>query len=643
LRRPSRLRSGAVSLVAGLAVLAAARPARAVDFGRLWGEPLRLDLTDQTIFAQHFGARDSELPTDSGYFDWIDRIDSQLKWGRFTLGLRLDTSVYANRPADQPVCGSGSILPCLTASQAAMRSQYVVDGTSRFPDSIYPAKVWLAYAAPGLEVTLGDSYVQFGRGLVLSMRKIDELGVDTTLRGAKVAWQSDPFAATLVAGFANPTRVDEATGRALFLPDPLPGTPAAPPGRTTAQPLFGSDRIVGAEIQAGRGLPVTLLTHVVNLTRCSPVDYDAQGNVYDGAFSAPFGSCDPSNTAAWLSTLPTGSGPVLNANTVDLVGQGIEIPRILGHAKLYVEGAVERWEHDAMPNEANTSGNALYASLSGGAGPVTNTLEIKSYRNFYPLAGAVDLSRASAFSTVQYSTLPTTEVITQDSEFGFFNACVNGGRLRTDVRLTKSLLVYQTGAYYFTESEVAGGGCDALGHALTGSLPAADVENRVWDEVSGIEWTFDRAASHVFASGGVRDDTLVNGNPFYHEAHLDYDIVKQLGGPYSLELTGHHRLRYEEDQNQSATTGFEQPWHEGENYTALKIAPKWIFTQGFEYKSLVGYPPYYFNGSIRYNIRSDMSVYLFVGQQRGGLRCVSGVCRTFPAFEGARAEVTLRF
>ena len=45
------------------------------------------------------------------------------------------------------------------------------------------------------------------------MRKIDELGVDNTVRGAKVAWQSDPFAVTLVGGVANPSRVDEATGQ----------------------------------------------------------------------------------------------------------------------------------------------------------------------------------------------------------------------------------------------------------------------------------------------------------------------------------------------------------------------------------------------------------------------------------------------
>jgi hypothetical protein len=624
------------------AVVAWSSVAGAVDLPGVWGQPLHLDIADTTIFAQHFSARNGELATDSGYFDFVDRIDLQLKWGRWTAGVRLDASAYANTPAQQSPCSSGTFLPCLTPAQVAQRPDYVTDGLSRFPNTIYPAKVWLTYAAPGLEVTVGDSYVQFGRGLVLAMRKLDELGVDTTLRGAKIAWQADPFAATLVAGFANPTRVDEASGEALFLPKEQPGT-SAPSGRTTAQPVFGSDRIIGAEIQAGRGLPISFLTHAVRLSRCSPVHYDAEGNVYDGAFDTPFGSCNATDTAAWLSTLPTGAGPVINANDVDLVGQGIEVPNILGHAKLYMEGAIERWHHDTNPNDNNASGNALYGSLSADAGPVTNTLEVKSYRNFYPLAGAVDIARSPAFNTVQYSIPPTTEVITQDSEFGFFNACVDGGRLRTDVRVHRQLLVYGTAAYYYTKSEVDGGGCDAQGHTNSGSLPAADVQNHVWDGVSGIEWTFDHAASHVYASGGVRDDRLATGDPFYHELHLDYDIVKHITGPYTLQVTGHHRLRYEQDQNERAPTGLEQPWHEGENYTALKIAPKWIFTQGFEYKTLIGSPTYYVNGSVRYKFRSDSSASLFVGEQRGGLRCVSGVCRTFPAFSGIRLEVTFRF
>ena len=37
------------------------------------------------------------------------------------------------------------------------------------------------------------------------------------------------------------------------------------------------------------------------------------------------------------------------------------------------------------------------------------------------------------------------------------------------------------------------------------------------------------------------------------------------------------------------------------------------------------------------------TVNLFVGQRRGAIRCVSGVCRNFPPFEGAKLELTSRF
>jgi hypothetical protein len=36
-------------------------------------------------------------------------------------------------------------------------------------------------------------------------------------------------------------------------------------------------------------------------------------------------------------------------------------------------------------------------------------------------------------------------------------------------------------------------------------------------------------------------------------------------------------------------------------------------------------------------------VQVFGGQRRGAVRCVSGVCRQFPPFEGANIELIVRF
>ncbi|MEJ7734827.1 MAG: hypothetical protein WKG00_37265 [Polyangiaceae bacterium] len=60
---------------------------------------------------------------------------------------------------------------------------------------------------------------------------------------------------------------------------------------------------------------------------------------------------------------------------------------------------------------------------------------------------------------------------------------------------------------------------------------------------------------------------------------------------------------------------------------------------------------HYVNGGVQYKSNSTDhaweqvldTVTLFVGQRRGAVRCVSGVCRLFPPFEGVKLEVVSRF
>lgn len=617
------------------------RAAYAADLPPVAGAPVRLDVTETSIVSQHFDAREGEDPKDNGYGQWINRLNALLSWKKWSVGMRLDSSLYWLRPEDRDI---RSLYPNDPPDQLRSDIDNVQrDGASRFRNSIYPAKVWVTYQSPTLEATVGDAYVQFGRGLTLSMRKIDDLGIDNTLRGAKLAYNNDPIGFTLVAGLANPSRVDEATGRALFLPssvgaNPLTGRPADTLG---PQPLYGSDRIIGAEIQAGRGLPVVLSTHVVRLTRCAPYSYDAAGRVNDGTFDAPIGSCTPQDTQIWLASLPTGLGPAVNASEIEMAGQSLEIPSLWKHGQIYLEAATQRLRHDDNPDDPYANGNALYGSFSGSVGPVTNTLEVKSYRNFYPMAGAVDSTRASAFSNIAYSAPPTAELLTQDNEYGLFNVCVDGGRLRTDVRVSDGMLVYGQGEYFHTKSEQGNGNCDEKGNTVTTATNPDSVHDNVWDGLTGIEWSFDDDRSHVLASTGVRDDHKVDGTPYYRELHTEYTITKHVTGIYSVELTGQHRLRYEENANIRQGEG-NVDWHEGQHYTALQT-PKWVLAQGIEYTTKVGLPTYYFNGSILYRFTEKSNIKILVGQQRGGLKCVSGVCRIFPAFEGARAELTLRF
>lgn len=601
-----------------------ARDASAVDLPPLAGKPVKLDITETSIVAQRFAARDGELSTDQGYFAWLNRLNLVLGWNKLTLGARLDSSLYALRPED-------------SRANSGRTSALLTDGSTRFRDAIYPAKLWLGYKTEGIELTAGDSYVQFGRGLTLSMRKVDELGIDTTLFGAKVTVQKDPFGVTLIAGFANPARVDEPTGRALFTSKPLPaleGRQAVP-----AQASFGSDRIVGAEVTAGRGLPVILSTHVVKMTKCAPYRYDADGNIIDQTFDRPFGTCNERDRVTWLGELPASTGPVIAARDTTNFGQSIEIPSLWGHGNLYLEGAFQRRE-PARERSANTDGNALYGSFVVTGGPIANTVEVKSYRNYYPLAASVNFTRAAAFSNLTYSLSPTAEPVIADSMFGNFNVCVNSARDRFDYRFTPTFLGYGAYAYSVTKSEIFGGECDRWGKS-TGQ-PAKDTTNYVNDGTLGIEARFDDDKSALFANIVARHDIIDNGTPYYRELAAQYSFTKYIKGPYSVEVAGRHRYRVQDAENIRGVTKGE-PWWQGEHQTALKIAPKWVISQGVEYTTLIGLPTYYINGGVLYRFTSESSIRVYAGQNRGGLRCVSGICRLFPAFSGARVELTLRF
>ncbi len=624
---------GLVALTVASLVALAPQLAHAVDLPVVAGKPMRLDVTETTIALQRFDAREGLNPRDYGWGGWLNKLNAQLGWGKWTVGARLDSSLYWLRPASRSVCASG----CRFTPEEVPGIQ--ATDSARFRDNVYLAKAWVTYKAPGVEATVGDAYAQFGRGLVLSMRKVDELGVDTTLRGAKVSFQRDPIAFTVLAGFANPARIDEATGSALIPSKAVAGDP------TTSRPLFGSDRVIGAEIIAGRGTAVIASTRAARFFRCAPYAYNADGSLDHSFTSSALGSCQQDNRAAWLGGLSGALNPLLKAKDITQIGQSLEIPDLWGHGNLYLEGAIQdRTPMQPEPNPNMQQGNALYGAFVTNFGPVTNTLEGKSYRNYYAVPAAIDAVRAIPFSAVQYSNLPTTEALIQDSMFGFFNACVDGGRLRTDVRFSDGFLVYGTGAYYRSKSEAPGGSCDRYGRTQS-VVSEHGTHTRIWDGQAGVEWRFNKSRSQVLFSLGTRNDRYVDNHPYYNERSLNYSISIYLKGPYSFELYGRHRIRFQDEENMrgSELSPRAVPYAQGFHTTAFKIAPKWVIGQGIEYYTLLGQPAKYINAQLLYRFTSESNVKLLVGQQQGGLRCISGVCRVFPAFEGARAELTLRF
>jgi hypothetical protein len=300
------------------------------------------------------------------------------------------------------------------------------------------------------------------------------------------------------------------------------------------------------------------------------------------------------------------------------------------------------------------SGYAFYGASSARGGPVTLTLEGKHYRKFFPLTANIDTNTkgfgAREFDPVAYSQPPRVESIYVEP-IGSPDICVTGGRARFDYRFTPSALVYTWIGRYTSWSEA---------QENPECVITPDMQTNTWDTAIGGELQFEHAKSHAFGWTGVRltdRETPQNIGPggyestsFYREGYVRYDLVKHLGGPFSVQAIGNHRRRFE-----PLTDAF--AWNEGENYTAFQWSPHFAAVFGYEYSTREGCRPgvtgafcNYFNGALQWRSASSDhvlsqifdTVQIFVGQRRGALRCVAGVCRQFPPFEGAKLELVSR-
>jgi hypothetical protein len=651
---PRRLRP----LLQAAAALLLASPASAQELGGF-----RFLITETSIVNYHVDNRDSDRLNDN-YGEWLNRLNVQATRGPLTAQLRLDSALYFLKPDPNVLARQQA-----EDSVAAIQARAAVDGvgfdeararfiqqqtiafgrnlSTRYNNTLYPSKLALVYSVPGTELTVGDFYTQLGRGLVLAMRKADELATDTTLRGAKVELRPDlgkmRLAVTLLGGFTNPLRVDEVSGRqltqrstglenALFLLAPQPNTTAYIPD---PRPTFAPDRILGGRIEHGvREFQVS----------------------FQGAYL--------SRTGASFYENPDLNAPTRSARDVINASVGFHVPSIADHGSFYTEAAFQSLENPYIspgaPAELQRDQRALIGRLSGGhalyalmtlfGGPVTLNLEGKHYDRFYPMMASVSRD-ATEFLPLQYNGVPTTEPIWSDVQFNAFNACVTGGRARMDVKPGKQWLVYGSlGGYVSYSERVTTCGQQQEFNDQGEPLPrgkSPELRNTVWDPWVGFEWNAQDNRSHIYASASSRWDNTSEPEiyagvdqpttTFYREYyHVRYDMVTKLSGPWSIQTAGFHRYRYKSEQKST-------PWYEGENYLSLLYSPKLTVAFGYEYTTVFGEHKNFFNGQILFRYATDKTIRLFVGQSRPALRCVSGVCRQFPAFEGAKLEVVLRF
>lgn len=712
-------RAASIALVPPLfaALLTAAEEARAIEIEDVLGEPMGVDITNTAVFNYRFNNRNYKTGnvgtlSDDNYGEHLDRLNVQVGYWRLRLGLRLDVGTYidptsrfdAHEIAKQEVGADAD-----WGDREQFADQVRREANTRFLNTIYPAKLWIDYTHPGLQVTVGDFYAQLGRGLVFSVRKIDELAVDTTVRGGKVVFDHDfgPFrvGATALAGQMNPIRVDEQSGRRLhgdgsplFFGFPTAndlqtfeyvgfGTPQRKvvPGR----PSYLEDAVFAGRVEAGPSFMQLAVNGSMLLRKSYAEEYLQCVNVLEGldddatprrgittalsGIGLPLEETEHAEGRlkdACGARFPDFGGSGLPARTRDTIrtfSGSLNIPSIAKHGDIYVEVAGQQLRDGHLTDIDETtgeeervkdlSGYAIYASANARYGPLALSLEGKHYRRFFPLSGNISNLApgfdAPEFEIVSYSQPPTVEPI-YVQPLGAPNICITGGRGRVDFRFARDLAVYGWVGRYVSYSEI-----DARNEECE---TTPEKQTNTWDIAAGSELDFEGGKSHARTWAGIRqttrevpaisgiEDELGLTDSFYQEGYVRYDVVKHLTGPFSLQFQGFHRRRYEPATEDNV-------WYEGENYTALQWSPHISAIFGYEYLTRKGCDDegsevcHYVSGGFQWKSGSSEKVWqqlidtvtVFVGQRRGAVRCVSGVCRQFPPFEGAKLEIVSRF
>jgi hypothetical protein len=621
--------SGVAAPAFVLAALAVANPAQALEPLELGSRPLLFEVTEASSVIYNADNRDSragDVPSavnDHAGFVY-NRLNLQASSEPFRASVRLDGAWFFTSPTP------ASIAEELTAgADPATRGELYankateagIELSNRYINWLYPAKYTLSYSGRDLEVSIGDDSVQLGRGLVLSVRKVDELSSDTTVRGARVSARFGAPGArvklTAIGGSLNPLRIDEQSGRYLGV-------------HSSVTPSF----VAVTEAGMPRAIATEFVPEANSCARFGTCSY-APDRVLAGGATVELEGLTLGTQASWLLRSEALSRDLVrSAERILTASQSVEIQRF-GHAgTAYLEAAVQKLSHTrAASADEPAMGHAIYLATSWVDDAFSILLEGKHYRRFFPLLANVSTSRAREYSLLQYSAPPTTEEIGNDTQFENFNTCVTGARARGEAHVSARSSVYSWLGRYSTWAESVSNTRCEIKDAY---------ENRIWDAAAGYERRFG-GGKLDFSFGARFDDTqrpleTPSGatTVFYREENFRYSLAIPLGGAFGLELDGVHRRR------RQTLGGADGAWFEGQHTTALEWGERLAGGIGVEYDDHA-LATTYLNAQLSYHPVDSVVLALFAGQRRGALRCIGGVCRVYPPFEGARFDATVRF
>ena len=142
----------------------------------------RLSITN-TFIVEHHTDNDNGQDDDDDYGIVVDRLNVTGSAGALTAQVRADAVYFFSEPTDA------------------------------YESDVRPERMSLRYQGEHWTLLGGDFYRQLGRGIALSLRKIDEAALDISIQGGQVEYADNTHRAAVFAGRTNPVNLDDVTQR----------------------------------------------------------------------------------------------------------------------------------------------------------------------------------------------------------------------------------------------------------------------------------------------------------------------------------------------------------------------------------------------------------------------------------------------
>lgn|GEM_PF-2184811 len=313
-----------------------------------------------------------------------------------------------------------------------------------------------------------------------------------------------------------------------------------------------------------------------------------------------------------------------------LYGTGIMIDSSPLPGKLAISG-----EYDVIWREKGVAdisqfqrGQGAYLKFDATVGRFSFLLEGKWYEK-------LDISGSILGDTpIQYNLPPTAEKVDQEI---LDNSTVYGGRIKGSFRISDNFSVYAN----FSAGDYA---------PLTDVLEGNEVSRIAYylHAYGGFTIFLGEGLSEISAEGGWRKemepelgDTDDKWNEHSHNYHVETKMVFYLGRGFSLRYSLLHEAR-----GNAVGLGFVK-YERGTQILGLDLSGVMSLNAGFEYDTQSHKMPFSDNlygwGEGKFFPTKWMILSLKGGIERGGLKCVSGVCRTIPPFSGVKMSVVIRY